>query len=498
MVAAAAAGLATAGPVGPLAPAAPVGPFWGSEVVIDSGAVAAFDATSDSSGVIWAAIAYPDNAVGLYFSTDYGSTWQGRWAMRADSAVRQVQLLAGQGDSSFLYLFMLQAGNGGDLWLARVRMDSAGDNVVPVAVGPDTIDDFSATLDRDGRYYLYCLYANEHRTGRTGTFTRSLDYGKSWESGTDWWNAWDPCISHTSGSVIHCVWRYALAAGEVHYSFNRHYGMSGYWSGYRIVSSEADNCFDPVVVQADSSPGSQAAVWVFYTVGRRGTATLDLQYSASWDGGWNWAQGQPFGNPLRDEQQPDLAADRSRPNDYVGLCYTSGNRASGETTAVWWSCANSLALTEWLDPVKVSRVPVAALPPRIIYAPHAPLRLPAVLYSEQSEAGPLGVRFAAPWFSTPQTPSPGSESPATSLWPNPSAGAVRFSATLTEPGSYSLCVYEASGRLVTDLFRGWQTAGQQSWTWNRKSSDGRRMPTGTYFLRLNGPRTVISRRLVLF
>ena len=469
--------------------------FWGSEVLIDSGAVAAFDATADSTGVIWVAIAYPDNAVGLYYSDDFGSSWHGRGAMHADSAVRQVQLLFGQGDPPFLYLFLLEAGNGGDLWLARIRPDSGGFALAPVAVGPDTVDDFSAALDRDEHHYLYCLYANEHRTGRTGTFTRSLDHGASWEAGTDWWNAWDPCVSYTTGSTIHCAWRYALNGGEVHYSFNRHYGMSGYWSTYRVVSdSSAGQCFDPTVVQADSSPESQAAVWVFYTVGRRDTATLDLQYSASSDGGWNWTEGLPFGDPFRDEQQPCLAADLSGPNDYVSLCYTSGSRHLGDTVAAWWTGTNSHNLDGWLEPVKVSRFPLAGLAPRVVYAPHAPMRLPGVLYSQQAEAGPWGVRFAAPWLAAESTAA---DSPVPATWPNPSTGPVRLSATVTEPGDYSLAVYDAAGRLVSSVFRGRLEPGPQFWTWDRKLSSGRRIPAGTFFVRLKGPGLCSTHRLVL-
>jgi len=468
--------------------------FWGNDVLIDSGAVAAFDATTDSAGAVWAAIAYPDNAVGLYYSDDFGSTWHGRWSMRVDSAVLQLQLLAGQGDSAFLFLFILQAGNGGDLWLARTQMDSAGFTLYPVAVGPDTVDDFSATIDHDDRYYLYCLYANEHRTGRTGTFTRSLDYGASWESGTDWWNAWDPCISYTTGSTIHCAWRYALNGSEVHYSFNRHYGISGYWSTYRVVSNAADQCFDPAVVQTDSSPESQAAVWVFYTVGRRDTATLDLQYSASSNGGWDWAPGLPFGDRFRDERQPCLAADLSGPNDYVSLCYSSGSRQREDTVAAWWTCANSHDLDGWLKPVIVSRFPLAGLAPKLVYVPHAPMRLPGVFYSQQAEAGPWGVRFTAPWLAAGSAQA---EAPATATWPNPSAGAVRLGATVTEPGSYSLTVYDAAGRLVADLFQGRLEPGPQVWTWDRKSPSGRRIPAGTFFVQLRGPGASFSRRLVL-
>lgn len=469
--------------------------FWGNEVLIDSGAVTAFDVTADTAGGIWVAIAYPDKAVGLYHSDDFGSTWRGHWAMRADSAVRQLQLLAGQGDSSFLYLFMLQTGNGGDLWLARIRPGSAGFNLMPVAVGPDTVDDFSVTLDRDPHYYVYCLYANEHRTGRTGTFTRSLDYGASWESGTDWWNAWDPCISHTTGSTIHCAWRYALNGGEIHYSYNRHYGMSGFWSTYRTVSSEADQCFDPVVMQTDSSPESQAALWTFYTVGRRDTATLDLQYSVSWNGGWDWAPGLPFGDPFRDEQQADLAADRTGSNGYVSLCYNYGSRQPGDSASVCWTCANAYNLNDWLKPVKVSRFPVAGLAPKLVYAPHASMRMPGVLYSQQTEAGPWGVWFSAPWLGAGSPAAADTDAPT--CWPNPAAATVRVSANVTNPGTYSLAVYDATGRLVIDLFRGRLEPGPQFWTWDRNSSARTHVPAGTYFVRLAGPGRSAGRRLVL-
>jgi hypothetical protein len=475
-----------------------VGGFWEYEVVVDSGAVSAFDATADSAGVIWAAIAYRDNAVGLYYSDDFGSTWHGRGAMHADSAVRQLQLLYGQGDSTLLYLFLLEAGDNGDLWLARIDADSGGFTLAPVAVGPDTVDDFSAALDRDDHYYLYCLYTNERRTGRTGTFTRSLDYGASWEAGTDWWNAWDPCISCTNGSTIHCAWRYAGNGGEIHYSYNRHYGMSGYWSTYRMVSdSFAGQCLDPTVVQADSHPESEAGVWVFYTAGRRDTEVLDLEYSTSADGGSNWSPGLPFGNSFRDEQQPCLAADLSGPNDYVSLCFSSGNRHPGDTVAAWWTCANSFNLDGWQDPVKVSRFPLADLSPRLVYIPHAPLRLPGVFYSQQSENGPWGVRFAAPWLSSSQAADPDPRSPTPRLWPNPSTGKVLVSATVTQPGSYSLTVYDAAGRLVSSMFRGWLKPGPQFWTWDRTSLSGGRIPAGTFFIRIDGPAISFTRRLVL-
>lgn len=472
--------------------------FWGSEALIDSGPVCAFDATADSSGVIWAAVAFPDSTVRLYHSEDFGATWRGRDTLRAGSSVRQLQLLSGQGDSSFLFVFLLEEENGGDLWLARIVPDSGDFTLAPVAVGLDTIDDFSAALDRDDHYYLYCLYANEHRTGRTGTFTRSLDFGASWEVGTDWWNAWDPCVSYTNGSTVHCAWRYALNGGEIHYSYNRHYAASGYWSTYRLVSdSFAGQCFDPTVVQADTSPASAAAVWVFYTAGRRDTEVLDLDYSTSSDGGANWNSGLPFGSSFRDEQQPCLAADLSGPSGYVSLGYTSGNRTRGDTVSAWWTCANSFDLDGWLEPVKVSRFSLSALAPGLVYVPNAPMRLPGLCYSQQVDTGPWGVRFAAPWLSSSRHAEPDTAGPAARVWPNPATGTVRISAIVTEPGDYSLTLYDATGRLVSSVPERRFEAGLLSWTWDRTSPSGRRVPAGTYFLRLKGPGTCFTRRLLL-
>ena len=81
------------------------------------------------------------------------------------------------------------------------------------------------------------------------------------------------------------------------------------------------------------------------------------------------------------------------------------------------------------------------------------------------------------------------------------SGCAAFShsaqATVTLPGSYSLTVYDAAGRLVSSLFRGRLEPGAQFWTWDRTSPSGRRIPAGTFFVRLRGPGTCLTRRLVL-
>ena len=472
-------------------------PFlWGNDVQIDSSNIWAFGAAGDTNGTMWCAVALrPESTIHVFRSTDHGINWSYVYWMTHGSDFRKVEVVVGSGDSNYVYVFYIRRTAGGDLWCFRIKTDLSGHNFYPVAVGPDTIDDFSVSIDYVDWYYLYCIYANEHRTGLTSHITRSLDMGATWETPVDWWNAWDPCVSYTTGSTIHCAWRYALTGGEIHYSFNRHYGMSGYWSPYRVVNdTSADQCLDPVVVQADSSPESQAAVWVFYTAGQRDSAMRDLHYSASANGGGSWTPGPPLGELFRDEQQACLAADPAGPNDYVSLCYSSGNLHRGDTVSAWWTCTNSGDLDGWLNPVKVSRFPLAALAPKLVYAPHAPMRLPGVFYSQQAEAGPWGVRFAAPWLAGDSSVDDPTE-PVT--WPNPSTGPVRLSATVTKPGRYSLAVYDAAGRLVASLFDRWLEPGPQFWTWDRKSQAGKTIPAGTYFVRLKGPGARSTRRLVL-
>jgi hypothetical protein len=74
---------------------------------------------------------------------------------------------------------------------------------------------------------------------------------------------------------------------------------------------------------------------------------------------------------------------------------------------------------------------------------------------------------------------------------------VQVSAVVSLPGSYSLAVYDAAGRLVSSVFRGRLESGTHYWTWDRTSPSGGRIPAGTFFVRLKGPGTCFTRRLVL-
>jgi hypothetical protein len=458
--------------------------LWDGAVAVDTGPVTAFDVEADLLGGAWVAAADTAGRITVCRSTDWGRTWESRLEIQANSTVTQLRLLNGMGDTNFLFLFLLEQSNSGDVWLVRARPESLTGEVFPVAVGPDTVNKFSAALDRDSLYYLYCLYTNERRAGRTGTFTRSLEYGRTWEAGVDWVNAWDPRVVHGSGSTIHCAWRYALTGAAVHYSFNRAYGRPRHWLPYQVVSATDDQCSDPVIALTDTWPEWNATIWAFYTASRRDSSIRDVLCSYSRDDGNTWATAPSFSEPLRDEWGPDLLVDEFAPNGNVGACFSVGAPRFHDSTTIYWTASNAWGPDQWLKPAPVTKAR-AALEPRIIYVKDSPLRLPAFVYSRAGTDGPTGVYFAAPWLET---------GPAPVAQPEPGRP-DELIFTVARAGRYSLSVYDAAGRRARGIFAGTLAPGIHSWNWGRLTQSGARAAPGTYFAVLSGPGLRESRRI---
>jgi hypothetical protein len=264
------------------------------------------------------------------------------------------------------------------------------------------------------------------------------------------------------------------------------------------VSSGTDQCFDPAVAQSDTGVESQASVWACYTVGRRDSAIRDIEYSLSWDGGWNWAPGISFSEPFQDEWSPALVADRTGPNGYVGLCYLYSGRGSGDTVSVCWSCVNAYDLNDWLSPVRISRSFVSRAPgvaPKLVYAPGAPARLPLVFFSRARGQSSDGVWFTGAWIGAEVTPN--TDTPGILSVSNPAGDKVSFTVNVEQAGRHSLTVYDLTGRKVCSLFSGTLAPGQRTWTWNRRTAAGAPVPAGVYLVQLAGPDVRSSRLLVL-
>jgi hypothetical protein len=71
--------------------------------------------------------------------------------------------------------------------------------------------------------------------------------------------------------------------------------------------------------------------------------------------------------------------------------------------------------------------------------------------------------------------------------PNPFRGHARISYALPAAGSVTLGVYDAAGRPVRTLANGNQKAGNYSVSWDARDTDGKQVPYGVYFYRLDTP-----------
>ena len=82
--------------------------------------------------------------------------------------------------------------------------------------------------------------------------------------------------------------------------------------------------------------------------------------------------------------------------------------------------------------------------------------------------------------------------------PNPAAGRVLLSYSISKPSAVEVKVYDVAGRVVSELFRGRATEGVHTLAWQGRDSAGRKLPSGVYFvtLKIDGEQ-VKTTRLVL-
>jgi len=80
--------------------------------------------------------------------------------------------------------------------------------------------------------------------------------------------------------------------------------------------------------------------------------------------------------------------------------------------------------------------------------------------------------------------------------PSPFRETTSLRFVLPQAGRVSLVVYDASGRVVRELVRGFQSAGPQAVVWDGLDRGGREVPTGIYFASLNAPGASARLRLL--
>jgi hypothetical protein len=81
--------------------------------------------------------------------------------------------------------------------------------------------------------------------------------------------------------------------------------------------------------------------------------------------------------------------------------------------------------------------------------------------------------------------------------PNPTKGEVQVEYSLMSPGKVSLSVFDITGRLIREIVDGGMPAGVYRAAWDGRDQAGKLSGSGVYFLRLNTPERVKTKRLVV-
>jgi hypothetical protein len=81
--------------------------------------------------------------------------------------------------------------------------------------------------------------------------------------------------------------------------------------------------------------------------------------------------------------------------------------------------------------------------------------------------------------------------------PNPARGDVSFDISIPHAAPVSLVVYDSAGRVVHRIADASFVPGRHVLVWDRRNDDGRVVPSGIYFVRLQAPGVLLTRKTVL-
>jgi len=177
--------------------------------LIWSGGISATSADWEMDGTIWAAFATTaDSLVWVYKSADHGANWTrvGGYYWPPLHPVSKIELVVGQGDSGFIYVFENVPANDGDLKVARMNKNGSGLLGWSIRAGADTVTDFTACRDFSGsNYWLYAVAYNGSRTGNfpPGYIYRCTNYGATWALTDSSANKNRPRMAFGAGSVCY-------------------------------------------------------------------------------------------------------------------------------------------------------------------------------------------------------------------------------------------------------------------------------------------------------
>ena len=81
-------------------------------------------------------------------------------------------------------------------------------------------------------------------------------------------------------------------------------------------------------------------------------------------------------------------------------------------------------------------------------------------------------------------------------YPNPFNPSTKIRFFLKNDAEASLTIYDANGKLILNLFEGFQSAGSKSFTWNGTNQSGQKVTTGIYIYRLDVNGVAYNKKMI--
>ena len=81
-------------------------------------------------------------------------------------------------------------------------------------------------------------------------------------------------------------------------------------------------------------------------------------------------------------------------------------------------------------------------------------------------------------------------------YPNPFNPSTTIRFFLKNDAESSLNIYDTNGRLILNLFEGFQSAGSKSFSWNGTNQSGQKVTTGIYIYRLDVNGVAYNKKMI--
>jgi hypothetical protein len=478
-------------------PAPPSPRDWDGNVTVDTMHFTDFACDYNyANGTMWVVTANFDSIARLYRSTDHGVSWQYvYWMGTAPADVySQVGLVVGEGDSSFIYVYLRHRFNNGDIYMYRLKPDLSGWGFYPVSATPDTVNHFSVCRDFHPGYYLYAATSNQLTGNADSRFWRSTDYGVTW--GFQYlYNVWDPVIRAGAGNVIGLAWTWPRRVGvwtEPNYSRGDPLG----WKPSHSVGFDTFQTYYPTLAIANTSPDTEATMWVGYSYNWQNSSDWDVWSAVRYHAwGDTWRKGLPVSvRSDSSEWGADIESYKEPGNPYVDVTYEVADRSFIHINNYWgWSIANDP--TTWSGQTATNDPGTNAgawfNEERVIYSPGAPTSGGGVLFTHWDGGNwSWGLYFNAPWVTGVA---------GDNIRKAPGAG-LRVAPTMTSgvtyitapQGTKTVLISDATGRLVGRFERPSGTL-----TWNGFDLNGKKVGAGIYIIRAETGNCSASAKVVI-